>query len=114
HTTLFRSGQKRRAAQVAPARTDATLDAGGVASRQLAQLHPAVQRGAEVAHQRTEIDPVWCGEIDGRAWTVAGAGIQHVIDRDDLHRQFVLADQPLSRHLRLRLAATKLLVAAYV
>ena len=108
-------GEEGGAAQVAPARADPALDPGRVAGGQLAQLDPAVQGGAEVADQRPEVDPVRRGEVDRGA--AAGTGVrlaEHVVDGDHLHRQLVLADQPLGGDLRLRLAPAEQLVPAQV
>ena len=69
-------GQEGGAAQVAPARTDAALDPGRVAGRELAQLDPAAQGRAEIADQGPEVDPVRRGEVD------RGAGAGAVRPRD--------------------------------
>lgn len=107
-------GEERGTAQVTTARADAALHARRVAGGELPQLDPAVQRGAQIADQGTEVHPVRRGEVDGRAVAAGLRRGQDVVDGHHLHRQAVLADQPLGGHLRVGLAPAQQLVAVQV
>ena len=101
--------EERRAAQVPAARADAALQPGLVARADLLQLDPGPQPRGQVADQRPEVDPVRGAEVEGEH-----VGVGHVVDRDDLHRQVVLADQPPGGHPPLGPAPPVLLVPVQV
>src|SRR3984885_13370334 len=101
--------EERRAAQIAAARADPALQPGLVARADLLQLDPGPHPRGQVADERAEVDPVRRAEVQGED---VGGG--HVVDRDDLHRQVVLADQPPRGHPPLGPAASALLVPVQV
>ena len=85
-----------------------------VAGRELGEHDLRVDRGGEVAHELAEVDAHRRGEEHRRgraARLVADVG---PVDAADLHRQLVLADQPLRGDLDLRAAPLVVVVATQV